>query len=75
MKYSVKVKPGARKSEVLLIAENLITVAVHAIPEKGKANKELIQLLSEYFKVPKSRVVILKGETGRNKIVEIIDLE
>ena len=50
---------------------NSFKVYVTAPPEKGKANKKMIELLSEYFKVPKSQIRILKGEISRNKIVDI----
>jgi uncharacterized protein len=49
-------------------------VYVTAPPEDGKANKKLIELLAEYFKVPKSQIRIVKGEISRNKIVEIIGI-
>jgi len=49
-------------------------VYVTAPPEDGKANKKVIELLAEYFKVPKSQVRIIKGEISRNKIIEIIGI-
>ncbi|MFH1049146.1 MAG: DUF167 domain-containing protein [Patescibacteria group bacterium] len=50
----------------------LYKVYVTAAPEKGKANKKMIELLAEYFKVSKSQIRIVKGEISRNKIVEIL---
>lgn len=47
-------------------------IYVTAPPEDGKANKKVIELLAEYFKVPKSQIRIVKGEISRNKIVEIL---
>lgn len=46
-------------------------VYVTVPPEDGKANKKVIELLAEYFKVSKSQVKIVKGEISRNKIIEI----
>jgi len=40
-------------------------------PEAGKANALLIQLLSDYFKVPKSAIKIVKGALNRDKIVDV----
>ena len=37
----------------------------------GKANKALIALLAKEFKVPKSKIRILQGETSRDKLVEL----
>lgn len=52
----------------------LYKVYVTVAPEQGKANKKMIELLAEYFKVSKSQVRIIKGEISRNKIVEIIGI-
>ncbi len=55
-----------------LFSGNSYKVYVTVPPEKGKANKKMIELLSEYFKVSKSQIKIVKGEISRNKIVEIL---
>lgn len=57
-----------------LFSSNSYKVYVTVAPEQGKANKKMIELLSEYFGVSKSQVHILKGEISRNKIVEIIGI-
>ncbi len=44
---------------------------VSAVPEKGKANKALIALLSKALKVPKSSISVASGETSRQKILRI----
>lgn len=48
-----------------------LRVSVTAIPEKGKANAALIKLLSKEWKIPKSEIIIEKGETDRNKILSV----
>ncbi|TMI82806.1 MAG: DUF167 domain-containing protein, partial [Bacillati bacterium ANGP1] len=40
-------------------------------PREGLANKAVVELLAEYFHVPRSRVRIIRGQAGRRKIVEI----
>jgi len=37
----------------------------------GEANRQLVDLLADYFNTSKSRIRILKGQKGRKKIVEI----
>ena len=54
-----------------LFSGNSYKVYVTVAPEQGKANKKLIELLAEHFKVAKTQVRIVKGEISRNKIVEI----
>ena len=74
MKINVKVTPKASKNEVVGWEEKVLKVRLTVVPEKGKANAALITLLSKHFKVPKSDITIVKGETSRNKIVEVKDL-
>ena len=40
-------------------------------PVNGEANLDVLQLLSEYFKVPKSSVSIVRGERSREKLFRI----
>jgi hypothetical protein len=76
MKISVKVIPNAKQNEVVddafdLLGARILKVKVNQPPEDGKANKAVIELLAEYFKVRKSAISIIAGETSRNKIIEI----
>jgi len=72
VKLQVKVFPKASRQE-LIEKDGVLKAYVTAAPDKGKANKALIELIAERYKVAKSRVVIVTGETGRNKIVEVLD--
>jgi len=71
MRIRVRVKPKAKKEEVKKISEEEYEVKVKEPPEGGRANERLIELLSKYFKVPKSSIRIVSGHTSRNKVVEI----
>ena len=72
MKLRVKVMANSkiRKIEDL---DGLIKVHLTSQPIKGKANKELIELLAEHFNISKSKILITKGFTSRIKEVEIKD--
>jgi len=48
-----------------------LKVHVTAAPEKGKANKALVGLLSTYFKVKKKDIIIIRGEHSQTKTVRI----
>ena len=50
---------------------SFLKISVVAVPEKGKANKELIAYLSSLLKLPKSAFNIIYGETDRYKKIEI----
>jgi uncharacterized protein YggU (UPF0235/DUF167 family) len=41
------------------------------VPDKGKANEELRDILAEWFHVPKSNVELLQGETSQRKVLRI----
>jgi len=70
MNVEVKVIPNAKKKKIIK-EDNKLKVYVISTPEKGKANKELIDVLSDYYHLPKSSFSILKGRKDRNKIIKI----
>ena len=49
----------------------LLKVRVTAVPEKGKANKALIGLISKSLGIAKSSVDLVSGDTSRKKILRI----
>ena len=71
MKITVGVKTNASKEGVTKVDDMHYTVATHATPEKGRANREVVRLLADFFKVAQSRVTILAGHVSKNKIIEI----
>jgi uncharacterized protein (TIGR00251 family) len=71
MKISIIVKPNSRTEGVVPSDDGTYTVRVAAPPVEGKANDRVILLLARHFGVPRSRISILKGHSGKKKIVEI----
>ena len=71
MKVKVIVKPGSKQEKVVSEDDELV-VYLHARAHDGEANKALVKILSEHFKVSKSCVSIIRGEKSREKLVEII---
>lgn len=72
LKLILKVKPNSKKVLLEKTGENTYTARVNAPAKEGKANEAVIELLSDHFDIPKSRISILKGHTGRNKIISIL---
>ncbi|MBI1833344.1 MAG: DUF167 domain-containing protein [Candidatus Andersenbacteria bacterium] len=72
MKVIVQMHPGSSQAKVEKIDEGNYKVWVRAIPEKGKANAEMLELLADRFHVAKSSIRIVIGKTAREKLVEII---
>ena len=71
MKISVRVKPNAKQEKIEQVNEDHFLIWVKEKPHEGKANKAVIKVLAEYFGMAKSEVVLLKGQTSREKIFEI----
>jgi len=67
----VKVTPNASRNEITGLIDGVLQVKVAAPPVKGKANKELAAFLSQALGVKKSSLSIVKGQTGRNKVIAI----
>jgi uncharacterized protein len=63
----VRAQPGARRNEIRGEHEGLLKVCVTQAPEKGKANKAVIELLSKSLKLKKSQFELLSGETSHQK--------
>ena len=62
----VKIVPNSSKNDIIL-EEEFIKVKVTAQPIENKANKALIEFLSKRFKIPKTSIEILKGDTSKEK--------
>lgn len=71
MRIYAKVTPRAGKNEVAKISEGEYKVKVTAPPEKGRANAAVIELLANFFGVPKNAIIIVGGKTARIKIIDI----
>ncbi|MEO0165126.1 MAG: DUF167 domain-containing protein [candidate division WOR-3 bacterium] len=71
MLINIHTIPNAKKKEVIMLGKDLYKVKLISPPEKGKANEELIEVLADYFNTKKSNIRIIKGEFGRDKVVEI----
>ncbi|MBI2865059.1 MAG: YggU family protein [Chloroflexi bacterium] len=70
-KISVRVQPGASKNEIVGFAEGIFRVRITAPPVEGKANGALIAFLAKTLGVRRSALTILRGTTGREKLVSI----
>ena len=67
---NIKVIPKAKRSYIQK-EENGFKVYLTNPAQDGLANKQLIELLSEYLKIKKYQIKIIKGEKSRNKLVKI----
>ena len=69
----VKVKPNARASTLAEQDDGTWLAQLKAAPVDGKANAELVLLVSRYFKLRKAQVTIRSGASGRMKLIQLDD--
>ncbi|MDE2217302.1 MAG: DUF167 domain-containing protein [Planctomycetota bacterium] len=72
MKISVRVTPNSRVSALIKLGEGEYTAKVPAPATQGRANKTLIEILAKHFGIGKSKIRILRGAKGRDKLIEIV---
>jgi len=72
MLIRVYVTPNAREARVVKVSDDYFEVRVDEMAAGGRANKRLLEILAEHFKVQKSRISIVKGTKTRNKLVQVI---
>lgn len=70
-RIEIKVITKARKEAVEKIGDDSYRVKVSAPPEKGKANKRVIELIAKELMIRKGAVRIVSGAASNKKIVEI----
>ncbi|MCL4538636.1 MAG: DUF167 domain-containing protein [Bacteroidetes bacterium] len=73
MYLKIKLHPNSKKNDVLRKAEDSFEVFVKAKPVEGKANEALLETLSDFLGIPRSRLRLVRGAVSRNKIVERMD--
>lgn len=70
-----RVIPRASESRILPGSAFPLTVRLHALPVEGRANDELIRLLSKTLRLPQKNFQIMQGVRGRLKRVAITGLD
>jgi uncharacterized protein (TIGR00251 family) len=63
----VRAQPGARKNAIVGEHGGALKIAVTAPPDRGKANKALVELLSEALGVKRGQIELLSGMTSHDK--------
>jgi uncharacterized protein (TIGR00251 family) len=72
---AVRVTTRAPHTELVGIQnDGTLKVRLAAVPQKGKANQVLIEFLAEILGVTPSKIELVAGHTGRNKLVTVTGL-
>ncbi len=70
-RVTVKVHPRAKRTAVTGRLAETYKLDLAAPPVDGKANEECVRFFAELAGVPRTRVRIVTGATGRMKVVEV----
>ena len=70
-RIEVRVTPKAAKNHIFL-RDGQVHIQVTAAPESGKANVAVLKLLAKAVGIPKSRLTLVRGQTTRTKIFEVL---
>jgi len=73
---AIRVTPRSSKNEITeIMNDGTIRVRLTAPPVEGKANEALVAFLAEVLDIPKSKIEIVAGETGRDKLVSVLGMD
>lgn len=64
----VRIKFG--KNPQIIERNGVLEIKINVRPEKGKANKQIINLVAKHFQLPKNSISIVKGIRSRHKIIK-----
>jgi uncharacterized protein (TIGR00251 family) len=67
----IKVEPRSSRRGVSGVLGDTLKVKVNSPPVGGAANEELIDILSEEFRMRKSSIKIIRGHSSKEKVLEI----
>jgi len=63
----IKAQPKASRDEFAEVLDNRLKIRIIAPPVDGKANQHLIKFLARQFKVSRSQIELLAGDSAREK--------
>ncbi|MGS0764753.1 DUF167 domain-containing protein [Syntrophomonas curvata] len=71
IRVEIKVQPRSSRNQIAGEQDGALKVKLTAPPVEGEANQALIDFLARFLKLPRKNIILLRGETSRNKLIEI----
>jgi uncharacterized protein YggU (UPF0235/DUF167 family) len=71
VRITLKVHPNSKNPRVEIRAGGELHIYVKEPAIENKANEAVIEKLSEYYRVPKSKIALKRGEKSKLKLFEI----
>ncbi len=69
--FAVKAVPGSSRTAVCGLLDDMVKIKVSAAPEKGKANKCLLDFLAKQLSVKRNAVKIVSGKSSLVKSLQV----
>lgn len=66
----IRISPNAAKNQ-LILSDDMVKLKITAQPIENKANKAVVEYLSKLFKIPKTSISIVKGDTSKDKTLHL----
>jgi uncharacterized protein YggU (UPF0235/DUF167 family) len=73
---AIRITPRAIQNKVVdILSDGTVKVHLTSAPSDVKTNEILLKFLAEKLKVSPTRLEIVAGATGRDKLVSVLDME
>jgi len=80
MLISVKVHPKSKQRKIQQVMPAELSsnkysfeIWTRELPEKNKANEDILEQIAYYLNLPKSKLKIISGQASKNKLIELVD--
>ena len=67
----ISARPASGKRGILRVAATGPVIGLASAPEKGRANRELIEFVAELLDLPVSVISVIRGHSARQKVIRI----
>ncbi|MEA4927008.1 MAG: DUF167 domain-containing protein [Syntrophomonadaceae bacterium] len=74
VRLEVQVQPRSSRNQIVGEQNGALKIKLTAPPVEGEANAALVDFMSGLLKLPRKDIRLIKGETSRRKIIEIMGL-
>ena len=71
IQFSAIIQPRSSKNKICGLRGESLKIRLTSPPVDGAANKMCVKLLAKMLSVSPSRIVIVNGHAGRNKIIRV----
>lgn len=72
MKIFVHARPSSSEIKIEKCGENRYLVFLKARAEDNEANIELLKVMGKYLGIPSTKLRIISGLTGKDKLLEVV---